>query len=112
MHVTNNFAFESSRMVIYCRERKKEYPVKKKHDKDCYYINIDNKKITVTDIVKPMISNVMFKYIFDGWIIDFPCIAFHWWYCWAYTGTKTPIHIFKQQHLQMIRKVTRKPTKK
>ena len=101
----NTFAFESSRMVIYCREQKKEYPVHKKKNKECYYINIGNQKVTVTPIVKPILNDVMFRYIFEGWIIDFPCIAFHYWYVWSTTQKKPNISTFKTEH-----KHIKKPT--
>ena len=103
MHHSRNFAFDSSRMMIYCREQKREYPVKKKKDKECYYINVGNDKLTVTDIVKPMLDDYCFRYLFEGWIFDYPCPAFHWWYIRYREKEQITMSQFKIKYAQVFK---------
>lgn len=95
--ILEHLQYESSRHVIIDRARN-EYPVKKKKDKECWYINVGNSKVTVTKLIAPWAC--WHRYWLDGWIFDYPCPAFDYWFMCKEYGKKLSIEYYKRNYLQ------------
>lgn len=76
----------------------KEYEVKTYNR--CKQVNVENKKVSVSKLpVKPFIRNfddVMFRYIFCNWHIDYPCRVIDYLIFMKNKGKKISFETYKQ----------------